>query len=381
MSDSGGGFIDLRVGHGASGVGDDSVWPSFTDIMTVIVMIFLMALVVIMVRNFELDRELLSTISAKEATQLANQDLTQQKTELESTLELTETEKASLEESLKKELARIAALSANQAELQGELEKLISARQSLEQSNAELEQSRDRTLKEVDRLLVNEQLLNERISSLSERLSLLQIQSDQQITELTDETQTLGEKLDTVSLQLASLKQLLTQSQTENKSLSEEVSELQDLKSSAEESYSIAESEIQSLKELINQRESENAALQVIADTSNEQFQSLQQEYENLDQEYRKLIRPARSSAGKYIVEIWVEKVAGALLYEFKESNNAERLSIERAQLESTLQSLKDQHGKSLYTRIIIPEDSQLTHNEAWKFTQDILQKYDYYYQ
>ncbi len=56
MSDSTG-FIDLRVGHGAQGVGDDSVWPSFTDIMTVIVMIFLMALVVIMVRNFELDRQ------------------------------------------------------------------------------------------------------------------------------------------------------------------------------------------------------------------------------------------------------------------------------------------------------------------------------------
>ena len=30
------GFVDLRIGHGAQGIGDDSVWPSFTDIMTVI---------------------------------------------------------------------------------------------------------------------------------------------------------------------------------------------------------------------------------------------------------------------------------------------------------------------------------------------------------
>ena len=52
------GFVDLRIGHGAQGIGDDSVWPSFTDIMTVIVMIFLMALVVLMVRNLELDRQL-----------------------------------------------------------------------------------------------------------------------------------------------------------------------------------------------------------------------------------------------------------------------------------------------------------------------------------
>ena len=49
------GFVDLRVGHGAAGIGDESVWPSFTDIMTVIVMIFLMTLVVIMVRNFRIE--------------------------------------------------------------------------------------------------------------------------------------------------------------------------------------------------------------------------------------------------------------------------------------------------------------------------------------
>ncbi|MGI9310741.1 MAG: hypothetical protein ACR2P7_04310, partial [bacterium] len=75
-----GGFIDLRVGHGAGGIGDDSVWPSFTDIMTVIVMIFLMALVIMMVRNFDLDRRLLSSVSAQQASTLANLGLTEQLT-------------------------------------------------------------------------------------------------------------------------------------------------------------------------------------------------------------------------------------------------------------------------------------------------------------
>ena len=43
--------------------------------MTVIVMIFLMALAVMMVRNLELDRQLVSTMSAQEASLLENQTL------------------------------------------------------------------------------------------------------------------------------------------------------------------------------------------------------------------------------------------------------------------------------------------------------------------
>ena len=48
-------FVDLRTSSLSQGSHtDDSVWPSFTDIMTVVVMIFLMSLVVILLRNVEL---------------------------------------------------------------------------------------------------------------------------------------------------------------------------------------------------------------------------------------------------------------------------------------------------------------------------------------
>ena len=50
MSDE---FVDLRSGDLSS----ESFWPSFTDIMTVIVMIFLIAMVVLLMRNMELVRE------------------------------------------------------------------------------------------------------------------------------------------------------------------------------------------------------------------------------------------------------------------------------------------------------------------------------------
>ena len=42
---------------------------------------------------------------------------------------------------------------------------------------------------------------------------------------------------------------------------------------------------------------------------------------------------------------------------------------------------LPHQIGQDLYVKIIIPEDSGLTYNEAWTFMRGLLVKYDYYYQ
>ncbi|MCZ7597750.1 MAG: hypothetical protein M5U09_08485 [Gammaproteobacteria bacterium] len=59
------GFTDLRVSHAHGIANEDSVWPSFTDIMTVIVMIFLMALVVILIRNVNLVAQLRETMQSE----------------------------------------------------------------------------------------------------------------------------------------------------------------------------------------------------------------------------------------------------------------------------------------------------------------------------
>jgi hypothetical protein len=45
------------------------------------------------------------------------------------------------------------------------------------------------------------------------------------------------------------------------------------------------------------------------------------------------------------------------------------------------LGELKQRYPDDLYVRIIIPETSRLSYNEAWDFTNTILSKYDYYYQ
>lgn len=58
------GFTDLRLNR-QEGQVQESFWPSFTDIMTTVVMIFLIALVVLLVRNMELVNQLRSTMEAE----------------------------------------------------------------------------------------------------------------------------------------------------------------------------------------------------------------------------------------------------------------------------------------------------------------------------
>ena len=59
-----GGFTDLRV-NPQEGQVNESFWPSFTDIMTTVVMIFLIAMVVLLVRNMELVKQLRATMEAE----------------------------------------------------------------------------------------------------------------------------------------------------------------------------------------------------------------------------------------------------------------------------------------------------------------------------
>ncbi len=375
------GFIDLRVGHGAQGVGDDSVWPSFTDVMTVIVMIFLMALVVIMVRNSELDRELLDTMSDREVAKALNQDLFEAKSLLESSLEHTQSERDKLKKSLSAELEKISLLTDDQNKLENQLSNLVSLRRELESANSQLSGEKSQAYLEIERLVENEQTLNSRITQLSDKLSSLKLASSQEISALTADRQTLGEKLDTVSIQLLEVKILLEKTQVENLDLSREVISLQQEKEGTEELYSIAAEEIKKLITLIKAREIENEALQIRADSSDVQYRSLQQEYESLDEKYRELIRPARSDAGKVVVSIWLEKSGSEFLYKILKPDQVDSVYLNRAELERALEILKDQHGQALYTRIIIPEKSDISHDDAWKFTDDILQKFDYYYQ
>src|SRR5690606_37778250 len=103
-------------------------------------------------------------------------------------------------------------------------------------------------------------------------------------------------------------------------------------------------------------------------------------DYVDLEEKYNRLVRPARSPEGRYVVEVRFTKSSGVNLYQVREQGEAEYRSVTLAQLHERLGEIAEDHPNDLYTRIVIPDDSGLSYNEAWTFTNDILTRYDYYH-
>ena len=424
------GFTDLRVGHGARGIGDDSVWPSFTDIMTVIVMVFLMALVIMMARNFELDRQLTTSVSAREASLLENQTLVAKLGRLESqvaglqeSLGESVTAREALQARLLAELQRIEALASANVDLESQLAAIIRQRNQLAQEKQQLTAQGEAARRQIAGLTATEtqlraeitgltatgaQLreevgdltaaeagLREQVAALRRQFSDLQLSLGARVETLTGENLSLSEQQAALSAQLAQVRELLQAEVERSRALSTQVEsqqrellvrqrlleQLQLSQRQAARRDRDARAEIDRLNAAISRRLAENAALQAQADAAGVRARSLQEEYEALDAKYRDLVRPARSSAGKYVVDVRFSRLDGAQRFQLKQPGDDESTNYSRAQLEARLAALRAQHGEALYTRVIIPADNQLTHDEAWRFTQDILQNYDYYYQ
>ncbi|MEJ2307700.1 MAG: hypothetical protein P8Z78_00125 [Gammaproteobacteria bacterium] len=174
MSD--GGFVDLRLNR----EGDDhneSFWPSFTDIMTVIVMIFLLAMIILLLKNTELVNRLQLTLEA----------------ERQATAEALEVGKA--KEALEKQLADTRAIVAT---LQNSVDELIARSESQQQAITALET-------EKSGLILNRDNLQERLDSTNAELANATAQLQQQATR-SDE---LATRLDRLQQQKAQVDQQL----------------------------------------------------------------------------------------------------------------------------------------------------------------------------
>ena len=367
------GFIDLRVGNGARGIGDDSVWPSFTDIMTVIVMIFLMAFVIMMVRNFELDRQLTTTEISREAGLAANRGLLDkiraletQTSGLQQSLDLSQGERDALQVQLLEELKRIELMVADNRNLDQQLAAII------------IERSR----------------LSEEKWQLAEQFDELELRSTGEIETLSSANLTLTQQLAQVATQLQQVKELLQTEQQQRRALGlrveaqdlelsekqEWLTQLQSIQEQSTERYAEARAQIDDLNQSIQRRQIENAALQKLVDGSGQRFHSLQEEYDSLEAQYRTLVRPARNPAGKHVVEVWIIKSGDQYRFRLKEPAQLAAVEYAEEHFHQRLAALKAKLGKNLYTKIIVPENSLLSHDEAWRITSEILQ-YDYYSQ
>ena len=417
--------------------GDESFWPSFTDIMMVITMVFLLVTVMAITNNWKLVTDLKTSIQAerlaaeqaldKEAQnnsledqmvmlqkrlvdaskvavnkQVANEALQEELTrilgrvtkieqELDATLKTVKDRERQLELSgqqviaLKtdrdKQLATLATRAQALTNLQGIQEtsqqQVIRLQAALDEKQAALKAEQLALLKQQEaitgsdgKIAALEKVGDERSSKILELEKALeranaallasQQDNDTQLTDLRGQLRQAQETLDT-----SRETQQLSEQQLDQ--LRAEVIALEQAKRDEGGALAVLRSEMSLLEELRAQDESK--------------LQSLKGEFDTLDTKYQKLVRPARSSNGKHVVSVWFSKQSGREVYRIRDGAQGGFTATTRPGMANTLAALKEKHGKELYVKVIIPENSNLSYSDAWRFTTEMQRKYDYYYQ
>jgi hypothetical protein len=319
-------FIDLRLnqqGH----QGEDSFWPSFTDIMTVIVMIFLLAMVILLLRNMELLSQLrMSIASEQEALELVR---------------TTDEENETLEERLiarEHEITMLRMQLMQMTERSEEQEAAISS-QRLQITNL---------TRERDELDSRNKTLNQQREALTAQVMQMNQESDR-LENLINQSNRSIERLQ-LDLEQANAREATTQ---------------QDL---------------EQLRIALSEKNQELLAALTRSQAADEQLIDLKQDYSKLKIQYNKLLRPARTAKGKTVVEVRYTKSGKYFRIDYKGPGESGFTSLSRKRLEQNLKRLKQQDN-NLYIKVIIPKDSGLSYNEAWSFTNHMHQNYDYYYQ
>jgi chromosome segregation ATPase len=289
-------FVDLRRGHLSS----ESFWPSFTDIMMVVVIIFLLTSMLLMVKNWELLDQLRNSMAAEEQTEKILKDTSQ--------------ENATLEEQL--------------AQAQNEISML---RMQLLRTSEQASQM-DAALADKDRQIVILLSDNEQLKSVVD-------QNEDRIASLSSKVVAIEEELSQIGIDV-------------------------------EQKQKALEDERQKIIIVTQERDAQSRKLS-----------SLEEDFGSLKVKYDKLIKPARTAKGKYVVSVNYERVKGKERIRFKDSGDENYTVVNEKQLYSKLDKLKKKHPKQLYIKIVIPKESGLTYNEAWTFMKDLLNRYDYYYQ
>ena len=338
-SDSG--FADLRL-SGQDNQLQEGFWPSFTDIMTVVVMIFMMAMVILLLRNIELVRQLRATMEAERTAVELARSTGEERESLALRL-------IAAENQLAMERIKLMRLSEQSQQQESTISDQTDRISQLSIANEDLELRRDQL--EAENFSLNQLLVKSET-----RANLLQQERD----DLIAENRTTRQNLNDTQNRLASLQADLDRMRGMQEVMSQQLAQL-------EQRYSqqaLVLQESRSERRLTGRR-----------------LDSLRGEYDELKVKYDRLIRPARSPEGRYLVEVRFSKVGEKTLIEYSTEGQTGFQFISRERLEQRLTQLKNSKSNGLYIKVIFPADSGLSFDEAWSFTSDLHARYDYYSQ
>ena len=414
------GFVDLRISPSVSGRSDeDSVWPSFTDIMTVVVLIFLVSLIVILMRNTELVQQLRDSMSQTET--MTNQQseleiriatLGDSVTRLQAALERSEQAKSAAEQTATERQQEILALLTEVADLTGvrevlteekaaltqQLDQVQADRDGRQQQLAVSEQEREALALNLDRV---QQALVELQTEQARLIGALQSQSEktqvvtQSRDDLLSERQRLAEQVGTLDVMRVSLEteitalraelaMLLRASVSNERALQASQLEGEALSAQLAETaleYRLTKEELAYLRaEYADEVAKFTRERELLMTAHQQELDVLREQHSDLESKYNRLVRPARSTVGRFVVEVRFRKDGEARRYSIRPIAGGLEEAVSETDLHRRLTALKAQHGDKLYTKVII-DDNSVTHGEAWSFTSKILNRYDYYYQ
>lgn len=282
-----------------SPVNEENFWPSFTDIMMVVVIVFLLSSTVAILHNWDLSRQVRETVALEQQARERAEDLNLRQMLLQ--LEL--------------------------GEMQARMEK---AREALQAKSGQLE-AREKDLAGAQAALGEQQV------------ELMNLQEEQ-----------------------ARMQAEMRESQTVSAEREQEFLEVQQ--------------QLEEMKEESVLREQMYGEVEKQQRQTREELALLQKEYEEMGEKYAALSKPARSPMGKAVVVVRYRKVEGQPSFMLKLPDAAGFETVGEEVLHRSLSQLKQAHGDQLFVRIVIPMDSQLSYQEGWEFSLDLLRRYDYYY-
>ncbi len=404
------GFADLRLNHQRDQTAE-SFWPSFTDVMTVIVMIFLLAMLILLVRNMDLVADLRSTMAAERqaAEQLRVREreraslseglanATAEVTRLRGRIDALENDRTAQDRALAAAREQIGTLANERRILTDDLE---AQRKRAEEALASLGEERERLASIEDANAAARELAETRQQALERATEFTETQA-RQIQELVAVGQQLEAQrnereaeLTDLSARLSDREASLARLETEGEAQAREIDrleadrrELASLHTASREAAEQASTRRRQLEDTLEQlraayveRVAELSGVLDKLETAERGHAELTADYGQLQQRYERLVRPARTPTGRYLVEVRYAKVGGRADIRIREPGESGFQPVSRDELDLRLGKISREHEEGLYIKVIFPEDSGLSHDDAWRFTNALHGKYDYYY-
>ncbi len=316
-----GSFIDLRLNR-QEGQNQESFWPSFTDIMTVVVMIFMISMVVLLQRNIELVNQLRATMEAERAAiELARstgeekEDLALRLIGAENELSMVRVRLMQMEEQRQKQVTTIGSQSDSITQLQAAMENLELRQKQLTAEKFSLEQKLKRANTTIASQQQNLDTLQKNLESTQQQLA----SSQQQLESSQQQLENSQQQLESSQQQLESSQQQLANTQQQLRNYQQQLAMLQADLSNIEGERDNAEQQLSSIQSRISEQSLELAEARNQGQRSVRKLSMLKGDYDTLRVKYNKLVRPARTPQGHYQISVRYSKSqAGELRIEYQ---------------------------------------------------------------